>query len=115
MLPKGNLAWVIYQGYTNDSFRLIKVKKPKKLDDLPACDGVLYKNCLCLYPNALMVYVQRQDGYRNYTRKQLGKELAVLGVLHLHEEDGYTVKVREHLSRVYMLDLKLLKKAAKKS
>ena len=115
MIPKGNLAWVIYQGYTNDSFRLIKVKKPKKLDDLPACDGVLFKDCLCLYPNALMVYVQRQDGYRNYTRKQLGKELAVLGVLHLHEEDGYTVKVREHLSRVYMLDLKLLKKAAKKS
>lgn len=111
-IPIGNLPRIILKGLRENAFNLKNCKRYKKLKKLPPCDGIWWKDSLCLLPKALEVYIQRQPGYHNYSTKQIGKELARLDLLHLHHEPTYTVKIHDSFPRVYRIKQARLEETA---
>ena len=115
-IPQGNLAWIIQKGlFIDKAFKLKKCRNYKKLEKLisRSCDGIWWKGSLCLFPKALELYIQRQNGYADYSTKRIGKELALLDLLHLHNESTYTVKIHTDFPRVYRIKMDRLEEAAK--
>lgn len=105
---KGNLPYLIVEGFYNDGFDL--AKKP---DKLPKHEGVIWKDDLCLRPEALERFVRMQDGYQNYTLSKISQELKDIGALVLQEAGTAQVKLRKDLPRVYRLRLDVLESEAK--
>ena len=87
--PAGKSRLIIQKGvFIDKAFKLKKCRNYKKLEKLISCscDGIWWKGSLCLFPKALELYIQRQNGYTDYSTRRIGKELALLDLLHLHNE-----------------------------
>lgn len=110
--PRGNLAWIISQGLKNYAFNLKRIERRKEILSSFPCDGVYYKDCLYLLPNALKIFVQRQYGYREYSLKKISTELAIDSILHVHQDCSNTVKLHKNAPRMYALDIEMLREKA---
>ena len=107
-VPRGNLAYVLLEGYKQNCFNLAK---ESNLDKLRKKDGVLYKGDLCLRSAALESYVRRQAGYHKMSLNKIVQELSDAGVLRIQEEGTRQVKIQKNLPRVYRIDLERLEEA----
>lgn len=112
--PKGNLAWIISQGLKRKDFHIKVIKKRKDVTSALSHDGVIYKEFLYLFPNALKIFVQRQPGYQTYSLKKISTELAVDSILHVHQDCSNSVKLYKDAPRMYALDLQALNHKAKR-
>lgn len=107
-VPRGNLAYVLYDGYMKNCFNLAKEKNLQKLFKK---DGALYRGDLCLRSQALESYVRRQPGYHKISLNKIVQELMDLGVLCIQEEGTRQVKIKKDLPRVYRIRLDKLEEA----
>ena len=106
---KANLPYLIFEGYYNEGFDV--VKKPK---NLWKHEGIIWKDDLCLRPQALECYVRRQDGYQNYTLSKISQEPKDIGALVFQKEGTAQVKLRKDLPRVYRLRIDVLESEMEK-
>lgn len=105
-IPAGNLAAILYSGYKNRDFDL--VKKPKKLKQH---EGIIWQDDLCLRSEALVRFIRIQPGFHGWSRNRITQELKDMGALVLQEENASTVRLAEGLPRVYRIRLSVLKDA----
>jgi len=108
-VPKGNLAWVILEGYRKGGFHLAK-----KLDKLYKRDGIEWNRDLCLRPEALIRFVRLQPGYQDWSRNKITRKLKDWGALVLQEEKCDSVHLKKaekgiSYPRVYRIRLDVLK------
>lgn len=106
-VPRGNLAFIIYQGFIAGCFNL--AKNPENLDKH---GGVIWGDDLCLRPEELIHYVRTQPGYHKWSRNRITQELKDIGALVLQEDSAATVHIKKKLPRVYRIRLDVLKDMA---
>lgn len=107
--PKGNIAFLLYEAYSEGMFRMAK-----KLEKLDSKDGIIWKGDFCLRKAPLENFIRKQPGYHNYTINKVVRELKNIGALHTNESETAQVHLGDDSPRVYRMDVKALKKNAKK-
>lgn len=113
-IKKGNLAFILLQGYQNESFGLMP--KGKKSKHLSEYDGMIFHGDLCLRSDALRTFVRQQDGYHDWTLNKIVNKLMDYGAICIQEESTKQVKISKKggVPRVYRIDLDALKREAAK-
>lgn len=111
-IPEGNLAYIILRGYRNNDFHVLK--NESKIGKLKQRAGIIWKGDLCLRPSALIPYIQRQNGYHDWSRNKIVSELRKLDVLCIQGEDAATVRLTKDkdVPRVYHFNMEMLEEMA---
>lgn len=111
-IPEGNLAYIILRGYQNNDFHVLK--NESKIGKLKQRAGIIWKGDLCLRPSALIPYIQRQNGYHDWSRNKIVSELRKLDVLCIQGEDAATVRLTKDkdVPRVYHFNMEMLEEMA---
>lgn len=110
-IPVGNLSYCILGGYWNDAFDLTK-----KLERLKKHDGIIWKDDLCVRPEALIHFVRQQPGYHDWSPNRITRALKDINALVLQEEGTATVRLSKEkgVPRVYRIRLNILKETQKR-
>ena len=108
-IKKENIASLLLKAVEDKQ----KLRLTKKAHKLKKCDGILWKEDLCLKREALERFVRMQNGYQNYTISQIIRELKDIGALVLQESNTAQVKLRKDLPRVYRIQMDVLKNEAR--
>ncbi len=106
--PRGNIAYLLYEAYSEGMFRMAK-----KLEKLDSKDGIIWQGDFCLRKVPLENFIRKQPGYHDYTINKIVHELQDIGALRTNESDTCQVHLAKEAPRVYRMDLKALKKNAK--
>lgn len=107
--PIANLAYILYEAYEEELFRMTK-----KIDKLNSKDGIIWKGDFCLRKIPLEKFIRKQPGYQDYTATRIARELNDIGALTINESDSFQVRLAANTPRVYRIDPKVLKEHAKK-
>lgn len=107
--PKGNIAYLLYEAYSEGMFRMAK-----KLEKLDVRDGIIWEDDFCLRKVPLLNYIRKQPGYHDYTINKITRELQDIGALITNESDTCQVHLAKDAPRVYRMIVKVLKENAKK-
>ena len=79
-----------------------------------SCDGIWWKGSLCLFFQKPWNYIfNGRMVMQIIAQNESEKELALLDLLHLHNESTYTVKIHTDFPRVYRIKMDRLEEAAK--
>lgn len=111
--PLGNIAWCILRGFQEQCFDLCK-----NIDKLQKHDGILWRDDLCLRPEALISFLHQQPGYQDIHKSKITRYLKDNRALAIQEDETDTVHLKkstkeQHIPRVYRIQLSVLHKIAK--